>query len=364
MKKIFLFLLIFVATNAKAQNVLPEYDKQEWGRDVPAGSVYLDADKNLCELKESINVNIRFMLADQEDGVPVVFNYNFKNPADAPWKVGEFKIVSGGAKIGITEGTTAQIIMPSSMPKEKAVIVQATLNPVAKGASQLQVFTTIYLEDNDNVFYFNCPYLNINNEKFIVQYNGGALASSDKAVKTAIDKKTPGAGHPIKEYTMKAASAEIMATEHGFDLSALTSNAKAIYAKDEDVTSIILNSDYVEMENGLKVTRKRMYMIALSIPGKKTGMFKIRSDKKITATVTFPKIMRGVACTCAEDPKDPDPDHKPPACMGGTITITKNDGKYIEGTVNAHLESQDYNINPPPTYFSRLTGKFRVPIAN
>jgi hypothetical protein len=364
MKKIFFFLLISISFAAKAQKNLPEYDNEQYGFEIKPANLYMEADKNLCELKEIINVNVRMMIADKENAVPYIFNYKFKDPTEAPWKNPEFKIVSGGAKIGITDGGTAQIIMPATMPKEKAVVVQATLNPVTKEYSQVQVFTTIYLEDNDNVFYFNCPYLKINNEKYVVKYNGGALAPSDAAAKNAAGTKNPAMQQKIKEYTMKAATADVTTTQFGFDLSAITSNAKAIYAKDEDVTTITINGDNIEMVNGVKSTAKRMFLVVLSFPGKKAGSFKIRSDKKITATITLPQIQPGYACTCAEDPKDPD--HIPPTCMGGSITITNYDEKtkLIEGTVVAYLESADGTVTPPRIFYSTLNGKFKIPLAN
>lgn len=363
MNKILLLTLLYLFPFfTTAQPVLPVYDKEEYGFDIKPQNLYLEAEKNLCELKEIVNVNIRMLIAGKEDGVPNVFNYKFKDPADAPWTIGEYKIVSGGAKIGNTEGSTAQVILPAVMPAGKAVIVQVTLNPLIKTDQQVQLFTTIYLEDNDNVFYFNCPFLHINHEKYVIKNNGGALANGDKAVKKAGTAGNASTNKLVQDYAMKAATADITATIHGFNMDALTSNAKAIYAKEEDVTTVIINDQNIEMINGLKTDSKRMYMIALSFPGKSTGNFKIRADKKITAAVTLPQVPPGYACACQEDPSDPD--HKPPTCMGGTIRITKYDEKtkMLEGTVMAYLESAD-----PVTgnvFYSTLNGKFRVPLAN
>jgi hypothetical protein len=363
MKKIVFIIASCFSIAAHAQNILPVYDQQQYGFEIKPANLYLEADKNLCELKELLNVNVRMLIADKENGVPYIFNYKFRDPFDAPWKIGEFKIVSGGATVVITDGSTAQLQMPATMPKEKAVVVQATLNPVAKGYQQVQIFTTIYLEDNDNVFYFNCPYLHINDEKYVVKNDGGAFTNPDAAVKKTIDKNIAPAKQKAGNYTLKAAGAEVAATQAGFDLSLLTSNAKAMYVPDEDITTILLNGDAVAMVNGVKSDSKRMYSIVLSFPGKVTGTFKIKSNKKITAAITFPQISTGYACTCADDP-DAQDRHQPPTCMGGNITITKYDGKIIEGTVNAQLESSDASVNPPVTFYGRLNGKFKVRVAN
>lgn len=365
MKKILILFCVLATATAYAQNILPAYDNEQYGFEIQPANLYIDADKNLCELKEHINVNVRMLIADKDNALPYVFNYKFKDPTDAPWKQPEFKIVSGGATIGVTEGGTAQIIMPAVMPKEKAVVVEATLNPVTKGYSQVKLFTTLYLEDNDNVFYFNCPYLKINNEKYVVKYNGGALSNSDAAVKMAIDKKITAAQKSIQQYTMKAATGDVAATQYGFDMAALTSNAKAIYAKEEDVTTITVNGDNIEMVNGVKSTAKRMFLVVLSFNGKPAnGSFKIRSNKKISASITLPTLPPGYACSCAEDPDDPN--HTPPTCTGGTITITNYDEKtkMVEGRVIAHLESSDPQTNPPVIFYATLNGKFKVPVAN
>ncbi len=362
MKNTLVLLCLLFACKARSQNVLPVYDQDQYGFEIQPQMLQLDADKNLCELKELVNLHVRMTVADKNTAVPYVFNYKFRDPSDAPWTVGDFRIVSGDGKIVMTDKDIAQLQMPETMPKEKCVTVQVTLNPVIKKYQQVQLFTTIYLQDNDNVIFFNSAYLNINMEKYVVKYDGGALTKSSAAVKTAQDKKIAAADPKIRRYTMHAAGADVTATQHGFDLSAITSNAKAVYAKEEDVTTILLDGDNVEMANGLKTGTKRMFMVALSFPGKSTGTFTVKTNKKISATITLPKVWSGVACTCADDPDDPN--HTPPGCHGGTITITKYDGKMVEGFFNVHLESQDYNKNPPPIFYSTINGKFKVPLAN
>jgi Asparaginase, N-terminal len=155
------------------------------------------------------------------------------------------------------------------------------------------------------------------------------------------------------------AIADITTTVHGFDMTAITSNAKTIYAKDEDVTSILINGNTVAMENGKNVTKRRIYLIALSVPVKAIGTFKIKSNKKISATITLPEFQPGYACACQEDLDGDNRAH----CLGGSITITKYGGKYEEGTLVAHLESSDCT-NPPTLFFATLHGKFKVLVAN
>lgn len=364
MKRIFLAAGLLINLGLHAQHIEPVFDKTETGFEVQPANLYLEADKDLCELKEIVSVHVRIRMADKDNGVPHTFAYKFRDPFDAPWTIGDFKIISGGASIVMTDGPSSQLQMPASMPAEKAVMVQVTLNPVVKKYKQVQLFTSIYLEDNDNVFTLHCPYLGINHEKYVIKFNGGALANSDKAAKTATDKHLPQTKSITDDYKVLAAQADINASIHNLDLAALTSNAKAIYAKEEDLTTILINDNNIEMVDGIKTSNKRMYSIALSFPGRSAGSFAIKSDKKITASITLPQMRPGYVCSCTDDPTNTDPDRVPPTCMGGTITITKYDGKTVEGFVIARLENQDPTTNPPVTFYSTLNGKFKVKLAN
>lgn len=367
MKKILiLFLPVFVSVyQLAAQHVIAKFDQDEFGQKLVASNLYLEPDRSLCELNESINVAVHIIAASEKNLVPVIFNYDFRDPFDAPWKIGEFRIVSGGAKIGATEGCTAQIIMPATMPEEKAVVVQVTLNPVTKDYQQVQLFATIYLEDNDNVFTFNCTYLGIHAEKYLIKNNGGAFTKANAAAGSTAVAQSQAAQKRALEYAIKSTSADITAAERGFDLSALTGNAKAVYNKENNVTGIYLNDDHVEMVAGKISNSRRMYMIAISFPGNAAGSFTIKTKPTITASISLPAMGFGYACNCSDDPeyrqRSGDPD---PPCLGGTINITRYDlkNKMVEGFVNVHMQSADPANGT--TFFSTLSGKFKVPLAN
>lgn len=368
MNKILTAVFILLLATAKAQNVLPIYDADEYGFEIQPQLLHLDADKHLCELNEVINVQIRMTVADKNNGVPSVFAYRYRDPFDAPWTIGEFKIVSGGASVVLTEKEVAQIKMPAAMPKEKCVVVQVTLNPVLKKYQQVQLFTTIYLEDNDNVFYFNCPYLEINHEKYVIKNNGGISMSLPqqpgggyKNVNEAVDAKQKEAMQKLRTKNAQ----ETMAKK-GYHLAALTSNAKAIYAPEQDVTTILLNDNFIEQENGVTASSKRDYLIQLSFPGKSTGTFELKQHPAVTASIVFPGMAYG--CACSDDPQEKkrrdEAAEKGPTCAGGRIIITRYDSqlKIVEGKVFAELESASKANGA--VFYSRLNGYFRVSLAN
>lgn len=326
-----------------------------------AGMLSLVADKNVLELGEVAMLTVRInWTQDAENAIPEQFDYRFEDPAKAPWKITKWEILDGGGELRTgSENYYATYTAPTTMPGNKCATIAVTLMPQDPTKPKVQLLQTIYIQDNDNVFYFDCPYLGIHAEKYVIKNNGGALANSNASLSKAINDKI-AAQKQIQQYTIKAATADVTAGQAGFDFSALTSNTKAIYAETEDITTVMLNDDKVDMESGHKTTNKRMYSIVLSFPGKTTGSFKIRSNKKISATITLPQVYPGYSCTCTEDPTDPD--RTPPTCNGGTITITKYDGKTIEGYVSAEQESA--NPNSGDVFYSTLSGKFKVPIAN
>lgn len=369
MKKIatLICLFIYVAASAQHYNNVP-FDLKQKKYTLDAGMLSLVAEKSLLELKEQTMLTVRINWinseADAESAVPQQYDYRFEDPSKAPWKITQWKILDGGGELNVgSDNYYAVYHAPATMPKEKSATIAVTLMPQDLTKPKVQLLQTIYFVDNDNVFYFDCPYLGIHQEKYVINNNGGINMSVPdvpnnkqyKNVGEAVDAKQKAA---LQKLRAKQAQANM--AKKGFDLSAITSNAKAIYAPEPNVTTVEINGDKVDMVQGQPSNNKRMFLIVLSIPGKKEGKYTIRSKKEISATITLPGSYQ--ACSCNEDPDDPD--HKPPTCMGGNIYITKYDGTTVEGTVSAQLEAQDGNVNPPVTFYSTLSGKFKVKVAN
>jgi len=367
MKNIFYAVLIWLLPcTLTAQRYNPEaFDLQHKKYTAEAGMLSLMAEKSLLELREvtMITVRVNWVNSEEDMTVPQQYDYRFQDPSKAPWKITEWKILEGTGELRPgSENYYATFTAPDKMPAGKHATILVTLMPQDPTKPKVQLLQTIYLADNDNVFYFDCKYLGINQEKYVIKGNGGALASSDASAKKVNQENRQEAMKQAAAYYQKAIEAGIKTEAHGFDLDALTSNTRAVYAKDENVTTITISDDKVAMVAGKESNTKRIFNIVLSIPGRSTGTFKIRSDKKITASVLLPRSLMGIACACAEDPTDPN--HIPPTCTGGTITITKYDGKIVEGYISAGLEAQDYTKDPPPTFYSTINGKFKVLVAN
>lgn len=368
--------LLWAGKNYGQQYNHEPFDLQHKKFTADGGMLTLTAEKNLLELKEQtlLTVRINWVNGDEDadKGVTEQYDYRFQDPAKAPWKITKWEILEGGGELKTgTENYYAVYTAPSTLPSLKFATIAVTLMPQDPAKPKVQLLQTLYLADHPVVFYFDCPYLGITHEKYVIESNGGvSMALPDR----------PGSGDykNVNEETdarQKAALQKIRTKQaqqtmanKGMNMAALTSNVKAVYVPGEDVTSIYINDNKIALVNGQPATGSRMYLIVISFPGKTTGKFAIKSKHSITATITLPQMPPGYACTCADDPEEKkrreEAGEQGPTCMGGNIYITRYDPKtgIIQGEVYAQLESADPNTGK--VFYSTLNGKFTVPLAN
>lgn len=368
-------LLVFCFAQPVKKTSFPGTD--DFKKAMKGGLLDIDATKNIAELKEVVTLTVTMVVTD-DDGNPGKYDYRPEEPATAPWFVTGWKIVEGGGKLvsNPQSGNNyyAVLTTPDAMPAGKCVIVEVTMQSLDKNFPQVILRKTVYLQDNKNVFYFNCSMLGIKQEKYII--GGGAIQKTDAAVSAAAKNKTAEKNTKVAndavQYYQKQIDASIRAEASGFNIDALTANAKAIYAKDEDVTTLSFIIQSISMVNGKTVNTKTNRLVAISFKGQQAGTFKIKENKTYSATITLPDFQ--TACTCADSPeaKKEREEEKAkgnevldPICLGGFITITKYDvkNKVIEGSIIANVESAT-PANPPIRYTGDLEGKFSVPLAN
>lgn len=368
-------LLVFCFAQPVKKTSFPATD--DFKKAMKGGMLDIDATKNIAELKEVVTLTVTMVVTDEE-GNPGKYDYRPEEPATAPWFVTGWKIVEGGGKLvsNPQSGNNyyAVLTTPDAMPAGKCVIVEVTMQSLDKNFPQVILRKTVYLQDNKNVFYFNCSMLGIKQEKYII--GGGAIQKTDAAVNTAtknkaVEKNTNVANDAV-QYYQKQIDASIRAEASGFNIDALTANAKAIYAKDEDVTTLSFIIQSISMVNGKTANTRTNRLVVISFKGQQAGTFKIKENKTYSATITLPDFQ--TACTCADSPeakKEREEERAKgnevldPICLGGFITITKYDvkNKVIEGSIIANVESAT-PTNPPIRYTGDLEGKFSVPLAN
>jgi hypothetical protein len=366
MKKILFSLFLSYAGCLFAQHYNPEnFDQQHNIQTGDGGMLSLVAEKYLVELGENdmLTVRINWVNPGDEDNViPQQYDYRFTDPTRAPWKITKWEIIEGGGELAVgPDNYYAVYKSPSVMPVNKSATISVTLIAQDPTKPKVILLKTVYFADNSNVFYYNCPAYGVLEEKYIINQNNGIMQTpnnTSEAMKYATPQQKAQIEALQRRQQGTQLNASVATAEQGFDAGALTSNAKAIYAKDKNVTTIIIQGKNVSMVKGQPSDTKRDYNIVLSFPGQSTGTFKIKTIPEISATVVLFKS--GQSCTCDFDPKSGD---TPPPCMGGTIYITKYENKsggYVEGTVYANIQG----AVGQQTIFGDINGKFKVKLAN
>lgn len=367
MKKVFLFSFILISTFCVAQpGNVKNFDRTQEIKALKGEMLSVDIDKAILETGEgtSLTLKIFWVNNQQESPVPEEYDYSFEDPATAPWKIAKWEILEGGGEIKhFKQDYYIVYKAPAVMPAKRYATIAVTLEPQKVNTPKVQIIKTIYLVDNQNAFYFDCPYLGVNSEKYVIKNNGGqTMGYSEEALK----KLPPEVQNKVKLQGIKTATADITATEKGLNIAALTSNAKAVYAKETNTTTLIFNDNNLEMINGKPATEKKMYVIQFSFPGQEAGKYFLKTKKEITASIAFPQLQ--IACACSDDPEEKkrrdEAGETGPTCKGGEIVIKKYDkvNKIIEGYIFVKLEGADA-VNKT-IYYSDLHGRFKVPLAN
>ena len=330
MKQIILCLILSYSGCLFAQHYNPEYfDQQHNIHTADGGMLSLVAEKYLVELKENDMLTVRINWVnpgDEDNTVPQQYDYRFTDPSRAPWKITKWEIIEGGGELTVgPDNYYAVYKSPSVMPGNKSATISVTLTAQDPTKPKVILLKTIYLADNSNVFYYNCPAYGVFEEKYIINQNDGIMQTPNNTSE-AMKYATPQQKAQIEALQRRQQGTQLNAgvatAEQGFDVGALTSNAKAIYAKDKNITTIIIQGKNVSMIKGQPSDSKRDYNIVLSFPGQSAGTFKIKTKPEISASVVLFKS--GQNCTCDFDPKSGD---TPPPCMGGTKYISKIQSK-------------------------------------
>ncbi len=334
------------------------FNPKDYEKALKSAVMNISADKYIAETKETVTLTVTIDLFDK-DGNPSRYDYRPEESAVAPWSVTGWKIVEGGGSLVSHPASGndyyAVLTAPDKVPANKSVILEVTLQPNDKQYPKAILRQTIYIEDHENMFYVNCPALGINEEKWIVQLDNGVLQKMNNL---------PAGANAKQKEQMQKAMEQARKMSRGMSLDAATSNCKALYSAEEDATAITITGNMVEMSKGKIVNLKKDFMIAISFKGKAPGTYKIKSDKKNNAAITFPVMATG--CACSDSPEDKaereKAGEKGPACNGGFIYIEKIENGFMTGTINANLEGvlpRDSHV-----FYADIQGKFKVRVAN
>jgi hypothetical protein len=195
---------------------------------------------------------------------------------------------------------------------------------------------TIFFVENESSFTLNIPAIGIINAKFTNTSNGGMAGLSKGNV-------------PQMAYDV--------AKSKGFDLNALTNNATYIYNFSENSSAITFSGLTLEgIDGGNKEAIPNAGILGISYKGKGVGSFPLAvSQNGGNAGIVMSFMQKGCGCS-----RDAYSDNEIYNCTGN-ITITKDDGKTIEGKFNTAIFSDDGNGH---VVRGQLQGKFKAMKAN
>ncbi len=340
-------------------------------KEMQAALLDITPNKNYAELGEKVELAVTIVVTDEE-GNPAKLDYRPEDPATAPWFVQNWKIVEGGGTLQSNPRSGndyfAILTAPEKMPPGKCVIVEVTMHALDKNYPETILRATIYLESHENVFFVNCPFLDIHHEKWVINENATTPLSNVPIPGTgpANNAAATDARQKAALERIQLAQAQKKAAAMNFNLDAAMANCKAVYSPEEKTTAITLMGGVHEMVNGSKKATPNNFMIVLSVPGRSMDRYIIKNKQNISVAVTLP--MMNTACGCNDDPawkaeRDKNGE-KGPTCNGGYIQIDQlvfgKDG-YITGYFKANLESQSAHAE---TYYMDIEGKFRAKVVN
>ncbi|MFN8347025.1 MAG: hypothetical protein U0X91_18640 [Spirosomataceae bacterium] len=333
--------LLFFETGSFAQT--PKgWSKESWDEAVAGKSakLILNSDKELLEASEVCNLNIQLISipgtdADNETpGLLRELSYqNLPTGQVTPYKTTNWSILEGGGNL-ITDNNTATFTAPNSAPKGKKIVISVDLEPQSPNLPKIQLLKTIYFTENETAVTLHVPSIGIMNAKFTSNNDGG------------VGSRAKG---NIPQVAYEATKSR------GYNLNALTSNAMLIYEPNQNLSILRFSSLTLEAldSDGSKEMHQGIATLAVSFRGRGKGTFAL-DDKEVGLILYLASMQKG--CGCGKDAAQPDEKFD----CHGKVTITKDDGKEVEGNFNATVFTDDgKNIVK-----GRIQGKFKALKAN
>jgi hypothetical protein len=349
MKNILFILLLFGSIPLVAQKPV---SKQELDKAIAekGAKLVLYADKDLLEANESCVLSVRVVIppAKNSDGQPEGMGTDILLPEGEvnPYKVTNWRVVEGGGNL-ITESIAASYSAPGKAPEKRVMVISVDCEPLSPNLPKVQLLKTLYFSENETAIVLNIPAMGIVNAKFVNKIAGGV-----KLPNVPANVKLP----PDVQANLVRAQQEMAKAQQasGYNLNALTSNASAIYDPAQNLTAIHFSQLGLEaMDGGLQIVTQ-MAILGIAYKGKGTGTFSL-ADEKIGLGFAIPSSQQ--AFGCSKDAKGIHDERLP--CTGG-VTITKDDGKIMQG----YFSTKVYTGVDKQIISGSIYGKFTVMKAN
>ncbi|MBX7170046.1 MAG: hypothetical protein K1X72_03740 [Pyrinomonadaceae bacterium] len=311
-----------------------------------AADLFLEADKTLLEPGESAKLSIIAVLRndpndENPNGKP--YSETVLPPNNSIYKASNWRIVQGGGNLFGVDETTQTFTAPAKFSTEKYALISVELAPLRPNLPKITLLQTIYFSENETSFVLNMPAIGIINSKYISKLDKGA--TMPKIVD--VPKNIP----PEIRAKLEAAQKENKANP--IDLNAISSNAVAIYDKDQDFTAIRFSELGAQMRDGkINQTIEKEAVLAFNFNGKEVGNYQI-GEEKTGLGFFVTQAQQGFGCGDTQSDTEKYP-------CSGTIKITQVDPKFIKGTVRVTV----FTSVEDKIFRGNFYGKFKVKRAN
>ncbi|WP_337043217.1 hypothetical protein [Emticicia sp. 17c] len=345
------FLLLSLPWSLFAQKPAG-WSKQDWDKAIAqkGAQLILSSNKDLLEPNETCMLSVRVLIPpkDNAEGVPEGMPTDMLLPEGEvnPYKVTNWRVVEGGGNI-ITESIVANYTAPGQAPAKRIMVVSVDCEPLSPNLPKVQLLKTLYFVENETAIVLNMPSMGIINAKFTNKNNGGFQMP---AVPANV-KLPPDVQAKMQEAQKQLAQAQ---KSSGYNLSAISSNAMAIYDPKQNLTATRFSELALQAMDGSLQIVPSIAILGFAYKGKDMGTFSL-VGKDIGLGFAIPSSQQ--AFGCGKDIKDPQDNELP--CTG-IVTITKDDGKTMEG----HFSTKIYTAVGKEIVVGSIYGKFTVMKAN
>jgi hypothetical protein len=322
--------------------------------------VSLESDKELLEPNEAAALNIMLVVpptVDAQTGETSGDAYSIPLPTGsdpnlpAVYRAKNWKILEGGGHLVRIDDNSYSYTGPSTRPANGVMTISVELFPVVNTLPKVILLKTLYFADNETAIVVNIPGGGINSRKYINKMDGGMKVPTMQSM----DPRVAGHISADLQAKMAAAQQQVAAAQQssGIDLSAITSNAMAIYDEKNDFTTVKFTSLSLEMYNGKPYKQESgTVMYTFMFAGKGVGNHPLVKNEKSGMSMIISPVK---VCFCGSNA--PSADDK--VLCNGSVTIQSIDKNYMIGYITSTL----YTAVGKTIYPGFIHGKFKVRIA-
>lgn len=334
MKKLIFFSILSIFWGVANAQTPEGWTKEMWDEVIASKTTKLSlvSDKGLLEASESCVLTIDVSIppvADVNDETPDLRRKSqvVKLPNSNPYKITNWRILEGGGHI-ITDKNSASYTAPKETPANKKMVISVDLIPTSANLPKIQLLKTIYFSENETFFTLHIPDMGIINAKFVTKNNAGISKMMPQAAVDAIKQK-------------------------GYNVNGLTANAMHIYDPNQNLSvlrfiDLALEAIDSEDDTGKNIV-KGNNILAIAYRGTGAGIFDLNSENSGVNMVVG--IQLGIGCGDTNKDK----------FCSGSVTITHEDAKYVEGYLNTIVYAGDVMGEMAR---GRLNGRFKAMKAN